>query len=212
MNTAKLRTKRVILPTIAAVAVLGIGGAVWASTANADDLSGGERDRVGAAATQAVGGGKVIDAESSDDAGEAYEVEVRMKDGSEVDVTLDEKLDVIRKDYDDDRNDTNDNDADDVNDVNDNDNDSRDDNDANDNDADDVNDKPDADDRVLSTSERTSAEKAAKAAVGGGTIVDVDASDDRGVAYEVEVRTADNTEWNVDLDTKFKVVHKAIDR
>ena len=45
MNTAKLRTKRVILPTIAAVAALGIGGVVWASTANAD-LQGSERDRV----------------------------------------------------------------------------------------------------------------------------------------------------------------------
>ena len=33
----------------------------------------------------------------------------------------------------------------------------------------------------------------------------MDASDDRGVAYEVEVRTADDTEWNVDLDAEFKV-------
>lgn len=197
MNTAKLRSKRVILPTIAAVAVLGIGGAVLASSASAANLDGGERDRVSTAATQAVGGGKVIDAESSDDTGEAYEVEVRLKDGTEVDVTLDEKLDVVSKDYDDDRRDDNAKDADDTRD---------------DNDADDANDTPDADDRVLSGSERTSAEKAAKAAVGGGTIVDVDASDDRGVAYEVEVRKANNTEWNVDLDAKFKVLHKAIDR
>ena len=229
MNTAKLRSKRVILPTIAAVAVIGVGGVVWANSASANNLEGSERDRVATAATQAVGGGKVLDAESSDDAGEAYEVEVRLKDGSEVDVTLDEKLDVVSKDYDDDRRDGNDaddtRDDDDADDVNDNDaNDTRDDNDAddvNDNDNDtndndtndnDANDTRDADDRVLSSSERTSAEKAAKNAVGGGTIVDVDASDDRGVAYEVEVRKADNTEWNVDLDAKFKVVNKAIDR
>ena len=96
MNTAKLRTKRVILPTIAAVAALGIGGVVWASTANAD-LDGGERNRVSTAATEAVGGGKVVDAESSDDPGEAYEVEVRKTDGTEVDVTLDKDLNVLRQ-------------------------------------------------------------------------------------------------------------------
>ena len=108
MNTAKLRSKRVILPTVAAVAALGIGGVVWASTANAD-LAGSERDRVAAAATEAVGGGKVIDAESSDDPGEAFEVEVRKTDGTEVDVTLDKDLNVVRQEADDrdDRDDAN---------------------------------------------------------------------------------------------------------
>ena len=100
MNTAKLRSKRVILPTIAAVAVLGIGGVVWASTASADDLQGNERDRVGTAATQAVGGGKVVNAETSDDddrTGEAYEVEVRKADNTEWNVDLDTAFKVVRK-------------------------------------------------------------------------------------------------------------------
>lgn len=188
MNTAKLRTKRVLIPTVAVVAALSVGGVVWASTANAD-LQGSERDRVSTAATSAVGGGKVIDAESSDDPGEAYEVEVRKDDGTEVDVTLDKNLKVIGQDADD-----------------------RDDNDVNDRGDNDANDTPDADDRVLSASERTSAEKAALRSVGSGTIVDVDASDDRGAAYEVEVRKADGTEWNVDLDADFKVLQKSIDR
>jgi len=193
MNTAKLRTKRVILPTIAAVAALGIGGVVWASTASAD-LDGGERNRVSTAATEAVGGGKVVDAESSDDPGEAYEVEVRKADGTEVDVTLDEDLDVLRQDTDDR------DDRDDRDDAND---------DANDNDAnDDANDTRDADDRPLSAAERSSAEKAARNAVGGGTIVDLDASDDRGEAYEVEVRKTNGTEWDVTLDSDFKVLDK----
>ena len=189
MNTAKLRTKRVILPTIAAVAALGIGGVVWASTANAD-LDGGERNRVSTAATEAVGGGEVIDAESSDAPGEAYEVEVRKADGTEVDVTLDENLNVLRQDIDD-RDDQGD--RDDANE------------DVNDNDA---NDTRDADDRALSAAERSSAEKAARNAVGGGNIVDLDASDDRGEAYEVEVRTANGTEWDVTLDSEFKVLDK----
>jgi uncharacterized membrane protein YkoI len=175
MNTAKLRSKRVILPTIAAVAALGIGGVVWASTANAD-LGGGERNRVSTAATEAVGGGKVVEAESSDDPGEAYEVEVRKADGTEVDVTLDKDLNVLRQDTDDDAND--------------------------------ANDTRDADDRALSAAERSSAEKAAQSAVGGGTIVDLDASDDRGEAYEVEVRKANGAEWDVTLDSEFKVLDK----
>ena len=170
MDTARLRTKRVILPTIAAVAALGIGGVVWASSANAD-LGGGERNRVSTAATEAVGGGKVVEAESSDDPGEAYEVEVRKTDGTEVEVTLDKDLNVLRQDTDDD----------------------------NDNDV---------DDRALSPAERSSAEKAALSAVGGGTIVDLEASDDRGEAYEVEVRTSNGNDWDVTLDSDFKVLDK----
>ena len=206
MNTAKLRSKRVLIPTLAAVVALGAGGVVWASTANAD-LNGSERDRVSSAAVDAVGGGTVIDAETSDDRGEAYDVEVRKDDGTEVDVSLDKDLKVVNQDRDDrddanDRDDGDDNDVDDLNgtdDVNDRD------------DTNDTNDGPDTDDRVLSASERTSAEKAAVAAVGGGTVIDVDASDDRGEAYEVEVRKADNTEWNVELDADFKVLRKAVD-
>ena len=188
MNTTKLRSKRVILPTIAAVAALGIGGVVWASAANAD-LEGSERDRVSSAAVDAVGGGTVVDAEASDDRGEAYEVEVRKDDGSEVDVTLDKDLNVVKE-------------ADNLDEVNDRE------------EADDqgeVNDTPDADDRALFPTERASSEKAATTALGGGTVIDVDASDDRGQAYEVEVRKADNTEWKVDLDADFKVLSKQLD-
>jgi hypothetical protein len=32
------------------------------------------------------------------------------------------------------------------------------------------------------------------------------------VAHEVDVRKADGTEWDVDLDSSFAVVHKSIDR
>ncbi len=186
MNTAKLRSKRVILPTIAAVAALGIGGVVWASTANAD-LQGNERDRVSTAATEAVGGGKVIDAESSDDPGEAFEVEVRKADGTEVDVTLDKDLNVLRQEADDRTTVTTPTTTDDANEA------------------------PDADDRALSAAERKSAEKAALDAVGGGTITDLDASDDRGEAYEAEVRKANGTEWDVTLDSAFKVLDKRVD-
>ena len=96
MNTAKLRSKRLLIPTVATVLALGVGGVVWASTASAG-LDGSERDRVATAAKDAVGGGEVIEAETSDDRGEAYEVDVRTADGTEWDVTLDSAFAVVRK-------------------------------------------------------------------------------------------------------------------
>jgi uncharacterized membrane protein YkoI len=184
MNTAKIRSKRVILPTIAAVAVLGIGGVVWSSAANAD-LRGSERDRVGNAAVRAVGG-TVVEVEASDDRGEFYEVELRKDDGTEVKVSLDKNLNVIGQEVDGREDDG-------------------------DNDGDNEGDNEGADDRALSGSERTSARQAALRAVNGGTVTEVEAGDDRGVAYDVEVRGTDNTEWDVELDADFQVLRKAVD-
>ena len=45
----------------------------------------------------------------------------------------------------------------------------------------------------------------------GGTVTQVEASDDGGEAYEVDVRDADNTEWDVELDADFKVLRKTVD-
>ncbi|MCY1136899.1 PepSY domain-containing protein [Actinoplanes sp. Pm04-4] len=163
-----MKTKRVILTT-AAVAALAVGGGVWATAAYADpDVSGSDRDRAGNAAVQAVGGGTVVDVEASDDQGEAYEVEVRKPDGSEVDVKLDKDLKVVTQ-------------------------------------------QAEAADPALTGADRASAEKAALEAVAGGTVLGVEAGDDEGVAYEVEVRSADNKEWDVELDPAFKVLTKNAD-
>jgi uncharacterized membrane protein YkoI len=188
MNTSKLRSKRIILSSAAAAAVLGIGGVAWGSTASAD-LADSERERVGNAATEAVGGGTAVEVETSDDRGEAYEVEVRKDDGTEVDVALDEDLQVVaeRDDLDDEVDDVDDRD-------------------------DDGDDAPDTDDRALSGSEETSAERAALKAVGSGTVTEVQASDDAGEAYEVDIRDADNVEWDVELDADFEVLRKTRDQ
>jgi len=185
MNPAKLRSKRVILPTIAVLAVLGSAATVWTATAS-DDLQGSERDRVASAAGQAAGG-TAVEVEASDDLGAAYEVEVRKDDGTEVDVTLDKDLNVVSQE------------ADDHGDGSEADDDSEADGDS------------DADDRALGAAERASAEKAALDSVEGGTVVEVEASDDNGGGYEVEVRDAKNTEWEVDLDAGFTVLHKSVD-
>lgn len=184
MNIDKLRSKRILLPSIAVVAVLAVGGTAWTATAD-NDVEGDERDRVASAATDAAGGGRAIDVETSDDAGEAYEVEVRLADGTEVDLALDEDLQVVSRETDDDGSDDRD-DRDDRDDT-------------------------DADDRVLTAAERASAEEAALAAVGGGTLLDLEASDDPGVAYEAEVLDKDNQEWDVDLDASFTVIDKFAD-
>ncbi|NPC97093.1 PepSY domain-containing protein [Nocardioides sp. zg-DK7169] len=176
MNTATLRSKRVVLPTLAALAALGIGGTVWTATANDTGVDGAERDRVGAAATKAVGGGTVVDVETSDDRGEAYEVEVRLDDGTEVDVALDEDLAVVQEERDD---------------------------------ADDEG--RDADDRPVSDADWAAAEKAALGAFEGGTVLDVETSDEPGAAWEVEVRDADRAEWDVVLDADLTVLRKNAD-
>lgn len=66
-----------------------------------DDLVGADYDRAAAAALAAAGGGTVTDADrSDDDAGVAYEVDVRLDDGTEVDVDLDQAFGVVRTDVD----------------------------------------------------------------------------------------------------------------
>ncbi|TNM39574.1 hypothetical protein FHP29_11875 [Nocardioides albidus] len=193
MNTARLRSKRVLIPAVVAVAALAVGGTVWA--ASGDEVDGDERDRVAAAAEKAAGGGEAVSVEKSDDAGEAYEVEVRRVDGTEVDITLDGDLGVVGQESDD--SDDSDDDTDDDTDDG----------------ADGTDDGADgADDRVLSADERASVEKAAVEAVGGGTLLEASASDDPGVAYEADVRDGKGVEWNVDLDASFAVVAKAEDR
>ncbi len=80
-------------------------------------------------------------------------------------------------------------------------------------DADDANDAPEADDRVLSDSERDvgRARPRRTPSVAAPSPTPRPATT-AGVAYEVDVRKADGTEWDVDLDSSFAVVHKSIDR
>ena len=66
-----------------------------------DDLTGTDYDRAAAAALAAAGGGTVTDADRSDDPEVAYEVDVRLDDGTEVDVDLDQAFGVVRTDVDD---------------------------------------------------------------------------------------------------------------
>ncbi|NQX15496.1 PepSY domain-containing protein [Rathayibacter sp. VKM Ac-2857] len=61
-----------------------------------DDLVGDELARASEAAIAAVGGGTVTEAERSDDADHAFDVEVTRADGTDVDVDLDASYAVVR--------------------------------------------------------------------------------------------------------------------
>ena len=88
---------------VAAAVVLVVGGAgvVRAASGNDVPLEGQDFDRATTAALRHVEGGTVVETEVGDD-GAAYEVEVRLEDGSQVAVELDESFRVIGSDPDDD--------------------------------------------------------------------------------------------------------------
>jgi hypothetical protein len=64
----------------------------------------------------------------------------------------------------------------------------------------------DAEDAPISAADRASAEKAALAATDKGTVTDVERSDDRDHAWEVEVTFANGTDVDVELTKGFDLV------
>jgi hypothetical protein len=98
------RRIKVAIGVTAAAAVIA-GGAVAATASGSGEgdapLTGSARDRAIAAALAHVGGGSVVGTEVGED-GAAYGVEIRLSDGSQVDVKLDERFDVIATENDDD--------------------------------------------------------------------------------------------------------------
>ena len=81
-----------------------VGGiAAAAPDGDADqELTGTTRDRAVAAALAATGGGTVLETEAGDD-GAAYGVEIRLADGRQVEVNLDESFRVVGQEADEDK-------------------------------------------------------------------------------------------------------------
>jgi uncharacterized membrane protein YkoI len=98
----KKRTK-LVAATLAGLSVIGVGAGVSVAAGGDDDkrLTGTDYDRAAAAAIEYVGGGTVVETEVGDD-GAAYGVEVRLDDGSQVEVLLDENFTVTGAEPDDD--------------------------------------------------------------------------------------------------------------
>ena len=111
------RKVRWIAGGAAGVALLAAGAGVAAASGGGDDdeqdtaITGPALERASDAALAETGGGEVTETEAGDEES-AYEVEVTLDDGTEVDVQLDEQFAVVSTS-------TDDRDADDANEVDD---------------------------------------------------------------------------------------------
>jgi len=188
---------------VAGAAVLVIGGAGIAVAAtdpfdqDDDRLTGATLENASEAALAEVGEGTVSDAERSDSLDHAYTVEVRLDNGRDVDVELDDKFDVVRVDGvvpgsapapSQSPSATNGDDN------------------ADDRGTGTGTGTGTGDDAPISADERSSAEQAALAEVGSGTVTELDRSDDADHAWEVEVTTDDGRDIDIELDANFTVV------
>lgn len=99
----QMSRKRWIAGAALAIAAVGSGTGFAIASSGDDDqpLTGSALDRATAAALAHTGGGTVIETEVGDD-GAAYGVEIRLDDGSVVEVSLDSSFRVIGDAADDD--------------------------------------------------------------------------------------------------------------
>jgi uncharacterized membrane protein YkoI len=96
------RTRWIAAAGGAAVAMLGGVAAAAAAADNDQELTGSTRDRAVNAALAATGGGTVLETEAGDD-GAAYGVEIRLADGRQVEVNLDQSFKVTGQEADEDK-------------------------------------------------------------------------------------------------------------
>jgi hypothetical protein len=96
---------RIAIAAAAVVGVAAVGGGVAVAAGVGDDdgtetpITGSELDRATDAALEHTGEGEVTETEKGDEES-LYEVEVRLDDGSQVDVQLDENFEVVSADPD----------------------------------------------------------------------------------------------------------------
>jgi hypothetical protein len=90
-----------IAAVILALAALSAGIAIAAGGGGEEPLTGAALEKATAAALDYTGGGTVTETEVGDD-GAAYGVEIRLEDGTNVEVNLDENFKVIGQAADDD--------------------------------------------------------------------------------------------------------------
>ena len=200
----------IIAGAAAAVIVLAGGGIAVASTLD-DRVSASDRESVSQAALAEVGSGVVTDVDRLDDGLEGYEVDVTRDDGREVSVLLDGEGVVVSSRVDDQGDSDDDGSTGSTGSTGSDDVDDRDGDDVATGSASVAPTTGDRDDADLTGADYDRASAAAIEAAGGGVVTDADRSDDRDVAYEVDVRLDDGTEVDVDLDADFGVVRTDVD-
>ena len=96
------RKTKILAATATALVIAGAAATVSVATGSDDrPLEGGDLERATSAALAHTGGGTVVESEVGD-GGAAYEVEVRLDDGSVVEVQLDGGFQVTGSSADDD--------------------------------------------------------------------------------------------------------------
>ena len=95
------RKLALIAALVLVVAAVSTGFAIAAAGSDEQPLTGSDLEKATAAALAHTGGGTVVETETGDD-GAAYSVGVRLADGTEVEVNLDEAFNVIGQEADDD--------------------------------------------------------------------------------------------------------------
>jgi len=193
--------KKTIWITSAAVAAVLVAGGAGLAIADPFDndgpLTGSTLDQASTAALDAVGGGTVTDSESTDDnTAQAYEVEVTLANGTDVDVALDKSFAVLWIDGLTAAGATA--------------------TPTTGSGSDDTNGHDDSDDSTgsgelapLTEADRSAASAAALAAMTAGTVgtvTEVERSDDFDHAYEVEVTLENGEDIDVELDEAFTVL------
>ena len=170
------------------VLVLGAVGITYAVTESGDDtLTGDTLERASNAALAEVGPGTVIAADRNDDGGSAYDLSVRLDNGDEVDVELNESFDVVW---------VGDFDNDDGSYVP----------SASPAPSAAATTTPTASTAEQAAAEQASAEAAALSVVGSGRVTEFDRSDDADHRYEVEVTLDNGQDVDVELDAAFVVL------
>jgi hypothetical protein len=86
---------------VVAIGAISTGFAIAAADGGEDPLTGTDLEKATRAALAHTGGGTVTETETGDD-GAAYGVEVRLDNGTQVEVNLDENFQVIGQEADDD--------------------------------------------------------------------------------------------------------------
>lgn len=97
-----MKRKLIVIATVVfAVGALSAGIAIAGGGGGEKPLTGSTLAKASAAALEHTGGGTVTETEAGDD-GAAYGVEIRLDDGSQVEVNLNENFNVIGQAADDD--------------------------------------------------------------------------------------------------------------
>ena len=97
-------TRRISVLAVVVLAVAAVSAGFAIAAGNGDDdppLTGSSLEQATAAALAHTGGGTVVETEVGDD-GAAYGVEIRLGDGRQVEVNLDENFHVVGQENDDD--------------------------------------------------------------------------------------------------------------